>query len=536
MKALAAWPLFTVSAVAQIVSSPTLIAIGEPRHVLAETAIAVSTTAQKRAIISWIDRVFDSNGDRMSQNLYYASTNDAFGTVLLGPAVLPAVSCSTSAEDTADPFAARAPNGDLFIGGYQEAASDSIHGFFIDRLAAGASSLDSNFPVGFQCYGGADKGLIACGPRASDTANQVICLTASAGPLGVCQEPRRRLVGACSLDSVGAFWSPMAPAFSIRRSGGSPCDENGHAAMPVIVQGGTSMGRIVVAFMRYFEGPTAVIHSDDGGSTWSFDPNSNDGAIDHAGAAQIVVPSASDIPASQTNNWNSLNFFPSITTDPTNPSNVYVAFVGTADQSGSDRNLDLYVALSTDAGATFSAGNVRRLTDSELGDTALSESADQIFPSVAVDGYGGINLLYYLVDDDGQLNAKYAKLPSFTASPFVAKLNDPFTPDVFSTNEGNFIGDYHMIGASGCTVIPAYMSVHEDPTTHDRRYAIYVNHIKICEADADDNGLVDAGDPPAFASQFLVTDPRADLTQDQAVDAADVLRFQETYICGCGAP
>ena len=68
------------------------------------------------------------------------------------------------------------------------------------------------------------------------------------------------------------------------------------------------------------------------------------------------------------------------------------------------------------------------------------------------------------------------------------------------------------------------------------RYAVYVNRINVCSADADDSEVLEGADLLAFAEQYIANDPRADLNTDESIDVADLSLFQTSYVCGCGTP
>jgi hypothetical protein len=74
------------------------------------------------------------------------------------------------------------------------------------------------------------------------------------------------------------------------------------------------------------------------------------------------------------------------------------------------------------------------------------------------------------------------------------------------------------------------------PDAHSGTYGIYVNAINLCIADTSVDGFVTEVDPPIFADQYVTHNSAVDLNDDGVIDAADVLIFQTSYQCGCGAP
>jgi hypothetical protein len=214
----------------------------------------------------------------------------------------------------------------------------------------------------------------------------------------------------------------------------------------------------------------------------------------------------------------------------------------------SNNNLDLYLArLSLDPfsqAMRFTPADTIRLTDSLLGEPA---GADQIIGNVAVDAYGGINLVYYSVSPDGRYPYGDGSLPSYTpryarfsrfpapSSSFglkLANLAPAFNPLAapFTSSSTVIFPEYHGITSSGCMVYTTYMSAHSGT------YGIYVNAINLCIADTSVDGFVTEVDPPIFADQYVTHNSAADLNYDGVIDAADVLIFQTSYQCGCGAP
>ncbi len=168
---------------------------------------------------------------------------------------------------------------------------------------------------------------------------------------------------------------------------------------------------------------------------------------------------------------------------------------------------------------------------------------DQIMPWIAVDGSGGLNILYYDTtnhllpdefEDDCFLDAYYARIAGFATANetvTVARLTSPppFHTDVpYEDNPDpayeQFIGDYQQIAAASCKVYANYM------TTQGEQRHYYTRAINVCPTDFDSSGGVDANDLVAFQSAYLSGDPRADMNHDTVINAADVAAFMAAYV------
>jgi hypothetical protein len=205
-------------------------------------------------------------------------------------------------------------------------------------------------------------------------------------------------------------------------------------------------------------------------------------------------------------------------------------------------NVDIYIAKFTDGGETLLPANVLRLTDAMLGDP---EGADQFMPAIAVDQWGGINILYYRTTDPDNtpsdqtyLRAMYARIHSFsgTSPSLTVKALSPSSfrsvvPPMPTEAPFATVGDYQWICVSACSVYACYMST-LDFGLGVERYSIYVQKVTLCAADADTDGSITPNDPIAFSTLYAACDPRADLNNDGCVDAYDFSLFLTAYTCG----
>jgi hypothetical protein len=93
---------------------------------------------------------------------------------------------------------------------------------------------------------------------------------------------------------------------------------------------------------------------------------------------------------------------PCIAADPRDEQIVYMVFLGRTNSANGGANIDLFIARSDDGGANFSYDDetvpqpgkrVLHLRDEDLGDP---EQSLQFLPSIAVDAWGGVHVLYYV--------------------------------------------------------------------------------------------------------------------------------------------
>jgi hypothetical protein len=162
-------------------------------------------------------------------------------------------------------------------------------------------------------------------------------------------------------------------------------------------------------------------------------------------------------------------------------------------------------------------------------------------PSIAVDGQGGINIIFLRTAQPDntdppsvRVTVRYARWPSFASlaafqRPFLADLSDPFRPWTGSFN------DFQMICAAGCSDVYAGWASSQSGT-----WDLYVSHIDVgpCTAiaDFDQNGSVDVADAAGFLAAFSASAPAADVNRDAAVNGSDFTAFMDDYACGGCTP
>ncbi len=234
---------------------------------------------------------------------------------------------------------------------------------------------------------------------------------------------------------------------------------------------------------------------------------------------------------------------PSICRDPADARTVYVAFIGSATQypNPADQNVDIYIAKITYRLDGVIDRTVQRLSDTLLSDNtgACVNGADQFFPAITVDGYGGINLAYLRMPhqpitdslDTPPIDVSYIRFTQFpvpTGSPLAPyRLTQPYS--VFP-HANPRIGDYISIDSSGCLIYVAYPKVESTVTD---RCSVYVTRISVCQADIDNTGVVDANDVVAFGQGFSQGTAGTDMNADGVHNGTDLSCFLNFYTCGC---
>lgn len=261
-------------------------------------------------------------------------------------------------------------------------------------------------------------------------------------------------------------------------------------------------------------------------------------------------------------------YSPAIAVDPNNNNLVYVAFYARRerfDESPPDRNSDIYVVRSTDGGVTFPSDefSVLQLKDELLGIQNPSVSGhDQVMPSLAVDGCGGVNLVFYdnrnpdslppPVSGEDWWDVYYVRIMNFGPTPSIYQkrlTTESFTPQTIEA-----LGHYDHFAAAGPdrrVLYPAYIrpnKISENPPEWEPGVC-YVHKIRIyCLSDLNTNGVSDPEDVALFNAAFDAGTSdssgggggdadlaqMADLNEDGVVDLEDYDLFWDQYLNGCG--
>lgn len=266
-----------------------------------------------------------------------------------------------------------------------------------------------------------------------------------------------------------------------------------------------------------------VVSSDDGGQIWT---------------APVLLGTNLDPPASW-NDESAEGSWPALASHPTDGNIVYAVFPGFA-PAPPTANVDVYIARSDNGGATFPALQTLRLSDDMLhGVQGISGWPNQVRPAVAVDGCGGVNLLFYDNINDPNMgmasprliDAYYVRITNFENPSLRRIFKKRLTTEAFPQT-GLGVGDYIQIAASQHRVYPAYvarLSISDDWGPQ----VLMVNRIIVCPADVSTDGAIDTADVAAFGSAYVTAAPQADVNGDGTVDCMDVIDFQAAYTCGC---
>ncbi|KAA0222251.1 MAG: exo-alpha-sialidase [Planctomycetota bacterium] len=322
------------------------------------------------------------------------------------------------------------------------------------------------------------------------------------------------------------------------------CRWVGLGAMPVVLD----TGRVVVVNLSRFESGDRiyndllpfVLYSDDDGATWLPDA---DVPVAVAEDSNIRYARPEDTPNGLDRNVN----YPSIAVDPTDNSNVYVAFTARAESTldAADRNTDVYLSRSTNGGLTFPDVPIHLvpLTDLLLtGQPGGLRGPDQVMPAIAVDACGGVNVLFYDDRHDADLNDSvhwydlyFVRITGY-GTPEQAIQQIRLTPTSFLlTPAAGFLGDYqHMAAAPPgaatptATVYPAYIAMAKDANFQWTQQNCYMHKIQIlCGESLGGYG----GGEGALVFEKLCGDGvlDSDLNGDGSVDAGDQAMFCEIY-------
>lgn len=508
-----------------------------------ETAVAVSSQNANEVVAAVIRYGPGSS-------IAYAVSVNAAGTMNRG--ILDRAACLSAYNSgvDVDPMAAASPTtGELWVGSlnaYQHTPGYPFfsYGFTVARRAPGSTTLDP--VVGALCPPGAvyrpnDKGLLAAGPKADNTSIESLYLawyrqSANPSPVNLVHTSAPYV---SPTQPTGTLWNQ--PLLPINPDPGAVNGIAGNGAAPLVIPSGLNKGRIVVAFApaTFTTTPRRWIYADWSVAqqrlVWSQAGDFAQARVPGSSALhEIVGTGTADLPGPIV----AANF-PGIAVDPTNPLKVYVVFAGRSDPD--TPNSDLYVAQSLDGGATFDPSNTLHITDAMVFDDL---GTDQFMPWVAVDGYGGVNLLYYRAPTTESVNpilqARHARIVSFSAGSTTPLSVRPLSAQFFAVappqtlplpGAGSiWMGDYQMNAAKGCIVWVCYV------TTEEGTYNTYVRRLDVCMADIDSNGAVESADVLAFANAYEAASPAADVDGSGTVNAQDAARFMEAYNCGCGTP
>jgi hypothetical protein len=225
-----------------------------------------------------------------------------------------------------------------------------------------------------------------------------------------------------------------------------------------------------------------------------------------------------------------------------NPSTVIVAFPGRV-TSGTINDVDIFIAYSLDGGNSFGPSSDPYLQIFHITNQSLdlgcfpsySRELQEFMPSVALDPFGGVHLLYAecpapeSLDDPTPIAVGYAywrSVADLSGAPYQKEVLLAPSVDSFAGQGGN---EYQMIVSDGyCLVHAAYSG---GGTVGYRR--ITLEGTCAVPADSDTDGQLTLNDVALFLSRYGCGDPQADLNLDLAVNTADVATFFQSYQCAC---
>jgi hypothetical protein len=334
------------------------------------------------------------------------------------------------------------------------------------------------------------------------------------------------------------------------------CDWKGGAPFPVVLDS----GRIVAVLKDKNQPPyynnqrPHIVYSDDGGTSWFSQDGSEPIKIDPdnesvATTINVMDGNCQSDPAGDTPYWlDQRKCSPAIAVDRApEPDHVYVAFY--AKSAAGATNTDIWIARSTDGGATWSSDlltDLMQLTDAMLGVDADPETGvDQVMPAMAVDSCGGLNLMFYdnrfdtdRTDRSDWVDAYYIRITGFAATAQIdhtARLTaETFPADQCTGGLNGFLGHYHHMAASadGRLLWLAYIARVEDPVSGWSGRNCYAHRVQLScpiPTDLNGDGLTTEPDAVAYTSAWSAQEPEADVNLDWIVNTSDFVTFVDWY-------
>lgn len=272
------------------------------------------------------------------------------------------------------------------------------------------------------------------------------------------------------------------------------------------------------------------------------------------GANPLTIPTPGFISA---------NGMPSMTYDPTAPSNVLCLYGGRV--ATTPRSLDLFMAWGRNGGAPLPGETLGfRLTERfRLSDDMLlfpteprlvDEGADKWAGSACMDAMGRIHMVFSMMTtaeflsgttktlpSQTQVHTRYAMWSSIAAlasgqHPFLADLLLPNGSPAISEGWEGKGNDYQMAVSPDCSRV--YIGfVCKRINTPGSTWDVYHTRIDfpLCAvaADIDQNSALNSADVAAFGNGYLAGSPVADLNRDGANTPPDVALFMESFACQC---
>jgi hypothetical protein len=483
----------------------------------AEVALIASPINSSKVAVAW--NTFGS-----SQLIWYAVSNDG-GTTFHSGAPLP-VPCALSGEYSDDPVVAGrfdGPKWDLWLGGRQGGT------LFMDALPAASVTVAQADSVSVSsCAPHYDKPFAAVGPCA-------LCYTGS---------PAMYVTSAGNNSCYHSTGEPLGTQFATGQVNLGVVE--GH--FPVVLRDQPHVGRVVVAGLTTNVaglGQVTAVYSDDEGGVWhhvATGPSPGDVTLDTDSNLAAILP----LPEDQGGGTSVTDDgFCSVATDPRDTNTLVVAFPGVPEVAGTP--IDVYVAVSTDGGASFLVNNnqrrVYRIPDSMWRLPGEPNQFSQEFmPSITIDSQGGVDLMVVRLASDGATAsirfARWGSLDSLTsgASPSTLwRLSSDYQVSGIGIG-GQTHNDYQMITASGCYIwcgyaIPAPQGSGDTTDAWVQRIDLLAGSCTVAANVADFNrdSAVTTDDVVAFTAAYSAGASTADVDGNQAVNAADAVAYLNAY-------
>lgn len=376
----------------------------------------------------------------------------------------------------------------------------------------------------------ADKPLLAVGP---DGWHHLLYM----GP-HPCEEPLRAARSDNPMNQTA--W----PNLRVQPFTNPNCAWEGWGVTPVVL----SDNRVVVVVRdtdpllggRYNANLPYVVYSIDQGLTW-LPPSEQPIRVAENSGIQATTIEVAGTGGDTPEQIDRRKCAPAIAVDyATTPNHVYVAFY--ARSAPGSTNTDIYISLSTDGGETFPSDSLHllHLTDYMLtGQSGATSVPDQVMPAIAIDAYGGVNVVFYdnrnapdPADPNSWADVYYVRITGFgTSNPGIFQKR--LTPRTFLLGT-TFLGDYHHFAAAGTNpqhaLYAAYIATAQDGGGQWAEQNCYLHRITfLFLSDLNQNGEPDPGDIALFTAAYNTKTSLADLNADGMVDEKDTTLFWEDY-------
>jgi hypothetical protein len=507
-------------ALGQILGPETCLSCDYPAYRHAEVAGIASPNNSKRVLAVW-----QMHGPA-TRLLYAVSTNG--GNTFTTGIPIPTPDCG-ALDSSEDPLvAASYATGDLYGGGFARLADAATQPLFVARVPDGSVAAQSAVALGPQpdpCQRPAEKGMAAIGPCPGGSGCEAL--------YGVSLSP--------TLTSPGGYARWDAVPTGLPSTFGPIASDIGYGFWPLVLRHGDVTGRVVVGGLESstIGSRTRVTLSDTGGSSWTTAHVFANYAAQPTSGVIVAMPGDQSTPP--TDFFAGTSFFESGfcsgAADPNDSHNLVFAFCGLPD---GQNNVDVFVAVSTDGGASFGAPTsptVYRIPDWMLRRSDESTPSHELQPAITIDVYGGVDLMVMRTATNSLSTAsmRFARWPNLAsltggaAPQTLLSLTGEFTVDAsFPVGAGMSGNDYQMITTSGCYLWCFYSRSGQASGN------VYVRRIDVCPpaadiADFDRDSTVTTSDAVAFMAAYATGASTADVDGNQTINAADAVTYLNAY-------